>query len=815
MADVEEPQFTTLAQRIAALKQQQAENAFVPQNNTLTVAKRPPPPPIPSSDRPPLPTRPKTANNPPILTYGSSAIQKPFNEPIGAKASFPPVARDTPANNAKSPLLPSRNAPPPLPTRKGSTPALPPRRASASTQLVRRGSGDSTTSQLSTVSAMSLNSYGRPVSSRTSIGSTNGRMLPPPLDMAKLPPLPPSRRELQEKARLEQKAKMPLVSTRSDPIVSKRPTVVDREMPPKMPPRPSGPPKVPSRPVENAEEEKQIALPTRRLPPPSATRSALSIGFGNKSTETPNPALRPAPTYNRTPGPAVQELNANNFDRIILSGKFALVDFYAPYCKYCVELDPHYKQLAEDFAFASDRLVIAKVDVDEHKSFIARYGIPGYPTIMFFDGNGDNPEKYQYQNETDAMTEFLIEKTGISPSDAPKSGGVPPPINLRSKPTSAHVKAVSATPTASSSSSSSPSPSSTGCLLCRDFSGPDQIALKYPREFLPRSSDNTGYLADVLCRSFSSPTDKSRAIFVWLHHNVAYDTGAFFGNRVKNVTPADTIKTGLAVCGGYAGLFTAIALKAGLEAIMVTGHGKGFGYTPLQPGESCPPPNPGGHAWNAVRIDGGEWKLIDACWGSGQLGNNQTYNKNLISSYFTMSNEEFGLKHFPADKAHFFRNDRRILSWEEYFIGNIGGESLQIFGSPEDHHGISQTSFTPPQKNIQSSPASTEIMRFQFSKICTHYDFERNGSGKPYCMILKIGGVDGRKEDMIAFEFDGFWWWVDVNVRELGARGQTISLYAITSVNGKDARGMSKREYEEKKGKCGMGFGGVAAWELV
>lgn len=59
---------------------------------------------------------------------------------------------------------------------------------------------------------MSLNSYGRPASSITSIGSKDGRTLPPPLDVAKLPPLPPSRRELQEKARLEQKAKIPLVT---------------------------------------------------------------------------------------------------------------------------------------------------------------------------------------------------------------------------------------------------------------------------------------------------------------------------------------------------------------------------------------------------------------------------------------------------------------------------------------------------------------------------------------------------------------------------------------------------------------------------
>jgi hypothetical protein len=54
---------------------------------------------------------------------------------------------------------------------------------------------------VSTVSAMSLNSYGRPASSITSVGSTDTqRRVPPAFDMAKLPPLPPTRREREEQA---------------------------------------------------------------------------------------------------------------------------------------------------------------------------------------------------------------------------------------------------------------------------------------------------------------------------------------------------------------------------------------------------------------------------------------------------------------------------------------------------------------------------------------------------------------------------------------------------------------------------------------
>lgn len=822
MTEVEEPQFTSLSARIAALNQQGVGKSLNAQHPAA--GKRPPPPPPPSGDRPPLPTRTKTTNNPPIATYGSSVTKQANNQPIGVKQLLPPppVDRDQPQHTARTPPLPARNGPPPLPGRKASqpSPALPPRKAS--TQLVRRGSNESTMSFSSTISGMSLSQAGSSITSTSSVDTQ--RKLPPALGEAKLPPLPPSRRELEEKARDAKAMKVPLVTVKSAPTIPIRqppvverdlvpkmpPRPVDRDLAPKMPPRPRGLPRIPSRSASKgnlADEDNAPAQPPRRLPPPAAAKSILSLGFNNKaSNETPNPTPRPAPTFSRSAGPAVQELTASNFD-IVIGGKFALVDFYAPYCKYCVELEPDWKQLGENFAFASDRLVIAKVDVDKHKTFMSRYDIQGYPTILFFDGRSDVPEQYPYMRELEPLTDFLEEKTGIRVSDGanvPKPNGVPPPINLSNKPSMSHVKAIQSRP-----AQIAPKPS--GCLLCRDFSGPDGVAAQYPRQSLPRTHDITGYLADVLCGPFTSATDKARAIFTWLHHNIAYDVGAFFGNRVKHVEPKDTIASGLAVCGGYAGVYSAIALKAGLEAVMVTGHGKGYGYTALKPGEPVPPCDPSGHAWNAVRIDGGEWKLLDACWGAGNVGN-QVYNKHFTPSYFTMSNEDFGLKHFPQDDSYFFRNDGRRMTWEDYYIGPVGAEPLQLFGNVEDH-GLSATSFTPAAKHI--STRSNEVVRFQFSKVCEHWDHEKNGKGKPYVMILKIWGVDGRKEDYVALESNDFWWWCDVNARDLGAPGQTVSLYTVETVSGKDMRGMTRREYLQQKGKAAMHFGGVAAWELV
>lgn len=192
-------------------------------------------------------------------------------------------------------------------------------------------------------------------------------------------------------------------------------------------------------------------------------------------------------------------------------------------------------------------------------------------------------------------------------SQSSPSPGAPPPVPLSSRP---NLDAIMA---------SKPKPGAVGgCLKCRDFSAPDNHATRFPRTQL--ASSDVGWLAHQLCSPFPSPTDKARVIFTWLHHNVDYDAHSFFNNTVAPTTPEKTIASGLAVCEGYAGLFAALALKAGLEAIVCSGASKGYGHTPLEPGQAVPPYQ-STHAWNAVKIDNGEWKLVDPCWGAGHIGN--------------------------------------------------------------------------------------------------------------------------------------------------------------------------------------------------
>lgn len=324
------------------------------------------------------------------------------------------------------------------------------------------------------------------------------------------------------------------------------------------------------------------------------------------------------------------------------------------------------------------------------------------------------------------------------------------------------------------------------------------------------------WLATQLVAPFSSLTDRARAIFTWLHHNISYDVDAFFNDALQPSTPASTLLTGLAVCEGYAGLFTAIATIAGLESVVVGGHGKGFGFSALAPGAPTPPEE-SNHAWNAVKIDNGEWKLIDSCWGAGNIrGAGQPYNKDFSPQFFTMSNNDFGLRHFPTNKSQLFRTDGRRMTWEEYITGDRSPEKARIYGHAGSE-GLSDTKFLPPYLKIPVAPSKHggPTVRFQFERTCEHWDPIRNGPGKPYVFILSIHGVDGRADDHVPFETNGFCWWADVPPQKLGAPGQKITICTVSTLGGGNGRGLSVDEYRLAKGRKGWSGECVAEWELV
>lgn len=270
------------------------------------------------------------------------------------------------------------------------------------------------------------------------------------------------------------------------------------------------------------------------------------------------------------------------------------------------------------------------------------------------------------------------------------------------------------------------------------------------------------------------------------------------------------------MCEGYAGLFAALSLKAGLEAIVCSGASKGFGHSPIGTNDPVPPFK-STHAWNACRIDNGVWKLIDPCWGAGHLGcqlKNEGYKRSFSPQEFTSSNMDFGMRHFPENSSHQFREDGLVLSYEDFMRDDAGGR-VMVYGDAQKEHGLGGRTFQPAQLNIKvNDPQGSPVIRFQFASVCEHWDNARHGKGKPYVKLLHIGGVDGRKSEHRPFNTNGQVWWLDVNRSELGCPGQKVSVYAVTEFCKKDARGLTYEEWENKTAYSCQ-FGGIAMWQLV
>ena len=81
---------------------------------------------------------------------------------------------------------------------------------------------------------------------------------------------------------------------------------------------------------------------------------------------------------------AVVKVTDDTFEDLVLSASLAkpvLVDFWAQWCPPCHMLSPVLDEIAAEL---SDKLTVAKVNVDENQVTAQRYGILAMPTLSVF-----------------------------------------------------------------------------------------------------------------------------------------------------------------------------------------------------------------------------------------------------------------------------------------------------------------------------------------------------------------------------------------------------------------------------------------------
>ena len=68
---------------------------------------------------------------------------------------------------------------------------------------------------------------------------------------------------------------------------------------------------------------------------------------------------------------------------VISADKPVLVDFWAEWCGPCRMIAPALEEIANDL---SDKVTVAKLNIDENPDVPSRYGVRGIPTMLLFKG---------------------------------------------------------------------------------------------------------------------------------------------------------------------------------------------------------------------------------------------------------------------------------------------------------------------------------------------------------------------------------------------------------------------------------------------
>ncbi|GJQ63291.1 MAG: hypothetical protein SCALA702_23440 [Melioribacteraceae bacterium] len=172
-----------------------------------------------------------------------------------------------------------------------------------------------------------------------------------------------------------------------------------------------------------------------------------------------------------------------------------------------------------------------------------------------------------------------------------------------------------------------------------DYKKMDKYALSAPEHLKGKPKELAAYLIKPAENDF----EKIRGIFRWVTNNIDYDVEGYLSGGDIYKSPEEAIKSGSAVCDGYAGVVSLLAGYAGLEVVKISGFSKGYSYSV---GDKMGRSN---HAWNAVKIDD-KWYLFDATWGAGAVDNSGKYNRNFQEHYFLTPPDKFIYDHFPDDK---------------------------------------------------------------------------------------------------------------------------------------------------------------------
>ncbi len=163
--------------------------------------------------------------------------------------------------------------------------------------------------------------------------------------------------------------------------------------------------------------------------------------------------------------------------------------------------------------------------------------------------------------------------------------------------------------------------------------------LETPEEVEQEISTLHAYLS----KGITDPAIQVRSFFLWITHNIQYDTEAalVLNENAKVSGIAQVLKNKKTICTGYARLMRDLCQRSGIPCQTIDGYTKEF--TSSQAKMNQPD-----HTWNAVKIKE-QWQLMDVTWAASIHQNPTGFPHKNLDYYYLQPASKMLEDHLPAD----------------------------------------------------------------------------------------------------------------------------------------------------------------------
>lgn len=74
-------------------------------------------------------------------------------------------------------------------------------------------------------------------------------------------------------------------------------------------------------------------------------------------------------------------ISDESFEKVVMQSDLpVIVDFWAPWCNPCKMIAPTLEKIAKEM---EGKVIVAKINTDDHAQWMNKFGIQGIPTLLF------------------------------------------------------------------------------------------------------------------------------------------------------------------------------------------------------------------------------------------------------------------------------------------------------------------------------------------------------------------------------------------------------------------------------------------------